>query len=154
MFSFRSTFWTFFNSFWSQIFWICILIVTRGIKCFIQRFYKLWYSYQNDFTQKDPKTFPSLFLQVLYNHSDYLIYSLSSLDLGGIQTIFNHPWCVSYINNSYKILVIIISSLKYKQKQLSMEQILEFSFNRFSFLLKSVFSWIVVVVSFTLVLEA
>ena len=65
-----------------------------------------------------------------------MIYSLSSFVLGGIQTIFNHPWCVSYINNSYKIFVIIISSLKYKQKQLSMEQILEFSFYRFSFLQK------------------
>ena len=139
MFSFRNTFWTYLNSFWSQIFLICIFIDLSYVteKWIIQTFYKQWYSYQNDFTQKEnPKIFASLFLQILYNHSDYLIYSLSSFVLGGIQTIFNHPWCVSYINNSYKIFVIIISSLKYKQKQLSMEQILEFSFYRFSFLQK------------------
>ena len=52
---------------------------------------------------------------------------MSSFVLGGIQTIFNHPWCVSYINNSYNILVIITSSHKTNKNNFRWNRNLEFS---------------------------
>ena len=70
---------------------------------------------------------------------------MSSFVLGGIQTIFNHPWCVSYINNSYKNLVIITSSHKTNKNYFRCNRNLEFSeLNVHSCFFKKSFSWMYV----------